>query len=188
MKIIAGLGNPGREYQNTPHNAGFMVVEELASKFNSKFRRSLRFSATTCKCVIEGETVLLVKPATFMNNSDRAVVPIMRKHGLTHNDLIVAMDDADLEPGRLRIRKSGSSGGHKGLSSILTALGTEDVIRVRIGIGRADSPLKDYVLSPIQDELLTKMQQSIKLAADAICCIISFGVEFAMNKYNSISI
>ncbi len=183
--MITGLGNPGKEYQNTPHNAGFMVADELALRFGVKFRRALRFSAVMSKCVIEGEDVLLVKPTTFMNNSGNAVFSIMKKHGISKENLIVTMDDADLELGTLRIRKSGSSGGHKGLASILQAVGSEDVIRVRIGIGRDNSSLKDYVLSPLNNEQLTKMKKIVSLAVDAICCIVSFGVDFAMNKYNN---
>jgi len=136
MKMVVGLGNPGREYQHTRHNAGFDVLDELARRHGGEFRGSLRFKAETAEVRIGAVNVLLVKPTTFMNASGEAVGPLMRKRGITAVDLVVVVDDVDLELGRLRIRGKGSPGGHNGLKSIEAALGSDEYARVRVGVGR----------------------------------------------------
>lgn len=185
MKVIVGLGNPGKQYENTPHNAGFSVVDELASRLECSFRKSLRFDARMAKALYKGEDVLLVKPETYMNRSGQAVASILKYRSGGTGALIVVLDDADLERGRLRIRSSGGSGGHKGLGSIIENLGDNGFARVRIGVGReAGNDLVDHVLRPYTSGDRQKMSEVFRLAADAVECIIASGVEEAMNKFN----
>ena len=139
MKVIVGLGNPGKAYAHTPHNVGFDVVHELARRLGCTLSLNRRFAARVGRTVGAETELLLVQPQTYMNDSGAAVAPILRYRKLTPADLVVVLDDADLPLGRLRIRKQGSSGGHRGLQSIVDALGTGEFIRVRVGIGRGES-------------------------------------------------
>jgi len=136
VKVIAGLGNPGREYAQTPHNVGFDVVVMLAERLQAEWRNSRRFQARTARATFAGCECLLVQPQTFMNLSGTSVAAVLRYHGGCPADLVVVLDDADLPLGRLRIRKSGSSGGHRGLASVIDVLGGGDFARVRLGVGR----------------------------------------------------
>ncbi|MDD4871033.1 MAG: aminoacyl-tRNA hydrolase [Kiritimatiellae bacterium] len=189
MKVIVGLGNPGKQYENTPHNAGFSVVDELAVRLECSFRRSFRFDARIAKTLYEEEDVLLVKPETYMNRSGLAVASILKYRRAEIGNMIVVLDDADLEQGQLRIRSNGSSGGHKGLGSIIEAVGGEEFTRVRIGIGReADNDLVEHVLKPYSGIDRRKMKEVFSLAADAVMCILVSDVSEAMNKFNGIKI
>lgn len=185
MKVIVGLGNPGKQYENTPHNAGFSVVDKLADRFDCSFRKSLRFDASIAKALYRDEDVLLVKPETYMNRSGVAVASILKYRSGVIGDLVVVLDDADLERGHLRIRSGGGSGGHKGLGSIIENLGDNAFIRVRIGIGRrAGDDLVDHVLSTYSAGDKKKMSEVFKVAADAVESILASGVSEAMNKFN----
>ncbi len=189
MKVIVGLGNPGKQYENTPHNAGFSVVDELACRFDGSFRKSLRFDASIAKALYRDENVLLVKPETYMNRSGLAVASILKYRSGGIGDLVVVLDDADLERGCLRIRSGGGSGGHKGLGSIIDSLGDNAFTRVRIGIGRqAGDNLVDHVLSPYSAGDRKKMFEVFKVVADAVECILAYGVSEAMNKFNGIEV
>ncbi len=187
MKVIVGLGNPGREYARTPHNAGFEAIEELARRHGCSLRRSFRFRARTGKGAIAGERVLLVQPLTFMNNSGSVVAAVIRKTGATAGDLVVVADDADLPEGRVRIRTQGGSGGHKGVQSILDHLGQDGFARVRIGIGRSRGPadLAEHVLTPLSAEAWKGLAAASAQAADAVACLLERGAEAAMNDFNS---
>ncbi len=187
MRVIVGLGNPGKQYVHTPHNVGFDVVEKLAVRWDCRVTGSFRFRARTGKAVVNGESVLLVQPQAYMNNSGPALAPLLRTKGAGAQDLIVVADDADLETGRLRVRAKGGSGGHKGVASIIASLGTEEFARVRIGIGRAveGRDLVEHVLTPFSVEERRQMDDVIERAADAVLCIVESGVEAAMNKFNA---
>lgn len=185
-KLIAGLGNPGRRYRHTPHNIGFEVIDELASRLGCSVRRSLRFRAQLGRGDINGQTVSLIKPMNYMNRSGPVINAVLRKYGMGASDLIVILDDADLELEQLRIRPRGSAGGHKGLQSIIESTGCDQFTRVRLGIGRSTDLVK-HVLSPFTGQARKQMEQIIQRAADAVLAIMEQGVDAAMNRYNSIS-
>lgn len=186
MKMVVGLGNPGREYQQTRHNAGFDVLDELARRHGGSFRGSYRFPAETAEVRMGGEGVLLVKPATFMNRSGEAVGPVLRKRGIELADLIVVVDDVDIDLGRLRIRAQGSPGGHNGLKSVEAALGSDAYARVRVGVGRpqAAGEMVDHVLSRFRPEEKDAAAEVIRRAADAVEMMVREGLVKAMNKFN----
>jgi peptidyl-tRNA hydrolase, PTH1 family len=187
VKAVVGLGNPGREYASTPHSIGFEVIDHLAAEARAKLKASLRLSAMTGRLVVLETEVLLVKPQTYMNVSGPAVSAVLRYYKIEPSDLIVVLDDADLEAGRIRIRQSGSSGGHKGLLSVAESVGTGDFVRVRIGIGRgADGvDLVKHVLDHFGAEERIVMNEVVKEAAGAVVSILSSGVDRAMNEYNA---
>lgn len=188
MKVIVGLGNPGSRYRRTPHNVGFEVVDELAARWRLSVRRSFRFAARLGKGVVQGQELRLVQPVAYMNASGPVVAAILRKLGAGVSDMIVILDDADLPLGQLRIRARGSAGGHKGLQSILTALGqTEEVVRVRLGVGRmaGGTDLVTQVLTPFSAPAWAVIRPAILAAADAVADILGRGVEAAMNQYNA---
>lgn len=183
MWLIAGLGNPGRKYSRTRHNVGFMVAEEVACRCNIdlKDRETYRIGRGS----IEGNAVLLVEPLLYMNMSGPAIRQIMKKLNVQPESLIIIHDDLDMETGKLRIRKTGSSGGHKGIESIIQNIGSKDFIRVKIGIGReAGIPAEEYVLSKFGRQEIGMIKETIKRAADAVHSIISEGVDKTMNKFN----
>jgi len=185
VKVIAGLGNPGPEYEDTPHNIGFEVVALLAERLAVDWRRSARFQARLARAERRTDSWLLVQPQTFMNLSGSSVVPVLRYHGCGPEDLVVVLDDADLPLGRLRIRADGGSGGHRGLASIIAALGTEAFARVRLGVGRdAGSELAGHVLGKFDAVRRTHARQLVVTAADAVTCVAENGVAEAMNRYN----
>lgn len=185
MKVIVGLGNPGREYAQTKHNVGFLFVDALASHLGVTEWRE-KFDALVAEARIGTEKVLLVKPQTYMNESGKAVGPLMHFYKLAPEDLIVAHDDMDIPVGTIRIRKKGSSGGHNGIKSILAHFGDEHFARVRIGIGR---PLPgwtvvNHVLAPFDNEGAPKVAEAIQYLIPAVECIVGDGVDMAMNKFN----
>ncbi len=185
MKMIAGLGNPGEAYANTPHNVGFDVVDLLAKRLDSGWKNSSGFHARVTRVTYAGETVWLVKPQTFMNLSGTSVAPLLRYYGGTPADLTVVLDDADLPLGRLRIRASGGSGGHRGLASVIEALGTEAFPRVRLGVGREErGGLIGHVLGKFGEDRLSLVRATIEAAADAVQCSTANGLNEAMNRYN----
>lgn len=183
MKVVVGLGNPGRRYARTRHNAGYMVVDEMARRKGARFKRLWMKRAVGARVDGPSGAVLLVKPLTFMNRSGEAVRAILSKRGLDEQDLIVVVDDVHLPLGRLRLRAGGSEGGHNGLRSISAALGTRDFARLRVGVGPAPSgDLVDYVLAPFdRDE---EIGVPVRRAAEAAWLLIEQGLEQAMNRYN----
>ena len=185
MKIIAGLGNPGTEYAQTKHNVGFMLVDALAEHLNAPAWKEDFFSAMT-EVRIGGEKVFLVKPLTYMNNSGEALGPMLSYYKVDADDLVVVHDDMDIPAGTVRIRKKGGSGGHNGIKSILTHVGSEDFARVRIGIGRppAGWTVINHVLAPFSSEDAPKIRAAIDYLLPAAECIVTDGVDLAMNKYN----
>ena len=185
MKIIAGLGNPGAEYAHTKHNVGFMLVDALAERLNAPAWKEDFFSSVT-EVRIGGEKVFLVKPLTYMNNSGEAIGPMLSYYKMETDDLTVVHDDMDIPAGMVRIRKKGSSGGHNGIKSILAHVGREDFSRVRIGIGRppAGWTVINHVLAPFSSEDVPKIREAINYLLPAVECIVTDGVDLAMNRYN----
>ncbi len=186
MKMVVGLGNPGRTYDHTPHNAGFDVVDLLADGRGAGWKKSWRFPAKLAECRIGEETVLLVKPQTFMNRSGDAVGPLARKKGIRPEDVLVVVDDADIDLGRLRMRPSGGAGGHNGLKSLIERLGGDGFPRLRVGIGRGspDRDMTAFVLGRMPAEDREKLDEACRRAADAAEQWVNEGVVSAMNRYN----
>jgi peptidyl-tRNA hydrolase, PTH1 family len=187
VKIVVGLGNPGREYEKTPHNIGFAVIDELARQLSSSMRISFRFRARLGKAIVNEQDLLLVKPQTYMNRSGTTTAAILRYKKVLPPDMILVLDDADLDFGRIRIRAGGSSGGHKGLESVIQSVGSKEFPRVRIGIGRSSdgAGLVEHVLDPFSEEEKRQMAEATKKAAAAILMILESGVDAAMNSFNS---
>lgn len=185
MKLIVGLGNPGREYARTRHNVGFDIVDELARRIGVEFRRSWRFPAELAEGTLAGERVWLVKPRTFMNRSGEAVGPLMRKKGMQPADVVVVVDDVDLPTGRVRVRKTGSAGGHNGLKSLIAHIGSDQFPRVRVGIGRhAQRDTVEHVLGRFSPDEQPVVEESIRRAADAVVAALKEGWDRAMTEFN----
>ena len=186
MKLVVGLGNPGRKYEHTRHNVGFAVLDELARRAGVAFRRSWRFPADLAEVTLGGRRVLLVKPRTFMNRSGEAVGPLARKKGAAPDEVLVVVDDVELDCGRLRLRRDGRAGGHNGLKSLVESLGSEAFPRVRVGVGRAEEggDLADHVLSRFAPVERTVVAASVQRAADAVEQVLESGLETAQNRFN----
>ena len=184
IRLIAGLGNPGLEYTTTRHNIGFMVVDRLAAQFGSVWEKSVpqaREDALLAKC----GAVLLVKPLSFMNHSGYPVLAIAQFYKIQPQEILVALDDFALPLGRLRLRARGGPGGHNGLESIIVQFGTEEIPRLRIGIGAAPREgSADYVLSRFLDEEKAIVRSTIDRAVEALNCAIDNGLVSAMNTFN----
>lgn len=186
MKLIVGLGNPGIEYQFTPHNLGFLTIDRLAGDIGVEVRnRNCR--ALTARAVIEQQQVLLAKPETYMNLSGMAVRELVGKYEADPGkDLIVVYDELDLPLGRIRIRQRGSSAGHNGMESIIGALGTQEFLRVRLGVG-PDKKVSDgakYLLSQFRKAQLKLLGEILDTAGDAVRTILKDGPAVAMNRFN----
>jgi PTH1 family peptidyl-tRNA hydrolase len=181
VRLVAGLGNPGPEYAETRHNIGFKVIDFLAAKLGSKWERSAKWEAVTTKC---GDTFLM-KPMAFMNRSGLAIFAVAQFYKIAPEEILVVLDDLALPLGRIRLRPDGGTGGHNGLESILAQFGTEEIPRLRIGIGGAprDGGV-DYVLGSFLDEEKPLVTSIIECAAEAVKCAIDNGLVSAMNKFN----
>ena len=185
MYVIAGLGNPGREYEGTRHNVGFMTLDALADKYNIDVREKA-FKGLIGKGVIEGNKVILVKPQTYMNSSGESIRAAADYYKVDPEDILIVYDDISLAPGQLRIRAKGSAGGHNGIKSIIAHLGTQEFPRVKVGVGEKPSrmDLADYVLGHFSKEEQGTMADAVKEAADAVCEIVNVGIAQAMNDHN----
>jgi len=185
MKLIVGLGNPGFGYRRTRHNLGFMVVNRVGEQRGMRFRRG-RFRCMQAEGDIGRERVLLVRPMTFMNLSGECVAAVAREHGGDPCQMLAVCDDVNLELGRLRLRRGGSAGGHKGLASIIHHLGSHEFARLRLGIGQPPpgTEMMGYVLSPFRREEWPVVNDMIERAAQAIEVWVYFGIEEAMNRFN----
>lgn len=193
MKLIVGLGNPGYLYARNRHNIGFMCVGELARAHKIRFDKK-QGQARTGLGLIAGETVVLARPQTYMNATGESVSALMRKLNIGPADLIVIHDDLDLPVGKIRLRSGGSSGGHKGIESIIARTGTRDFCRVRVGIGRPDmegsSPAEKeeavigYVLSDFTSEEKKIIEKTLPEVSGTIVSLLTEGLTAAMNKYN----
>jgi PTH1 family peptidyl-tRNA hydrolase len=185
MRLVVGLGNPGERYRRTRHNAGFMVVDALAAR-SGVGRGREEADAWVAEAEVGGEGVQLVKPLTFMNRSGVAVARLLEASGGTPADLVVVVDDVALELGTLRVRERGSHGGHNGLRSLIDVLGTDEFVRLRIGIRKGELPddLAAYVLADFPTEDVLVVQEVVGWAADAVGAIVREGMVEAMNRFN----
>lgn len=184
MLLIVGLGNPGKEYEDTRHNAGFMLIDRVSSFFGIKFKRAGK--ALYGEGSIAGKEVILLKPQTFMNLSGEAVSEFKTKYLIEPESIIAAFDDVDLPLGKIRIRKGGGSGGQKGIKSMIEHLGSSDFRRIRLGIGRPDhGDIVAHVLSPFAPEEGEAVEEMMKRGAEALQTILAEGIDAAMNKFNS---
>lgn len=184
--LIVGLGNPGSKYWNTRHNVGYAALEALAEKLNVKVDR-VKFQGLMGQGSYEGMKVILLKPTTYMNLSGQSVAAAARFYKVPPEHIIVLSDDISLDPGRLRIRKNGSAGGHNGLKSIISSLGSQEFPRIKIGVGAKPHPdydLADWVLSTFPLAQRESMDETYKKAADAALLLMQKGPEAAANKYN----
>ncbi len=188
MFLIVGLGNPGIKYAMTRHNVGFWVVDELASRRGLSLEE-IKFQSFISKSTLENTPFVLAKPLTYMNRSGIAVAELARFYKIPAENILVVYDDMDLPVGRLRLRPSGGSGGHKGMGSIITRLGIQEIPRLRLGIGRqedaAESQAVQHVLSRFSREEEETIHRAVLLAADAVEAFVVQGLEEAMNKYNA---
>ena len=191
MKLIVGLGNPGKSYAHNRHNAGFRCLNHFARFHSIRFnRRQCRAKVGISK--VRGEKLLLAKPGTFMNLSGESTACLLRKHGIPLSDLLIVHDDLDLPLGKIRLRQSGGSGGHKGMNSIIFALGSEDFPRIRVGIGRpqvegqsmSEDAIVNYVLSDFTPQEESIIKPVIATVSETIDCFLSQGIEAAMSKFN----
>jgi PTH1 family peptidyl-tRNA hydrolase len=185
VKLLVGLGNPGYEYQSTPHNLGFMAIDRLADACGVEvaYREA---QALTVSTELAGVRVVLAKPQTYMNLSGLAVARLLRNYELEPSDLLVLVDEIELPLGMLRIRPRGSAGGHKGLKSILGALEADDFTRLRLGV-RPDRQVEDYVsylLGPFRPAEMASVREMLSQASEAVRVILSEGVQKAMNRFN----
>ena len=184
--MIVGLGNPGQQYASTRHNTGFMTLDLLAQRLQVKVSKE-RFQALTAQAVYEGQRLLLVKPQTYMNASGLSVEPAAHYYKLPPERILVLFDDISLPVGKLRIRKNGSAGGHNGLKSLISSLGSDQFPRVKIGVGAKPHPdydLADWVLSTVSKTEWPDYQDAMEHAAEAALCIVKNGCEKAAAEYN----
>ncbi|MCK4912448.1 MAG: aminoacyl-tRNA hydrolase [Candidatus Omnitrophica bacterium] len=185
MKIIFGLGNPGQQYKNNRHNVGYKVLDNLASSKNLEFKRSFRTSSYITKNKDFENWTFFIKPRTFMNNSGLCVKKVLNKYKVKFSDILIIYDDSDLPLGKIRFRAGGSCAGHRGMTSIVSVLGSEDINRLRIGIGNSQNQeLSDYVLSDFSKTERETLGSTIQDAASASLEWVNEGIDFSMQKYN----
>ena len=185
--IIVGLGNFGIEYNETRHNAGFMVVDRLSKKNSFDISR-VKFKSKTGETLISGKRCLVLKPTTYMNNSGEAVAEAMSFYKIPIENVIVIYDDISLEPGKLRIRRKGSDGGHNGIKSIIALTGSDEFPRIKIGVGKKPNPnynLADWVLSKFSEEDKKALEPVLEKAVNSLGFIVKGNIDKAMNLYNS---
>lgn len=183
--MIVGLGNPGKKYELTKHNVGFLVADLLADELNISITNK-KENALMVETRLAGEKIILVKPQTFMNLSGTAVGALARFYQIPANNIIVIYDDLDIFPGKIRVRSQGTAGGHNGIKSLIQHLGTTEFSRIKVGIGRPEPNWQtpDYVLSPFNDQEWKSVHPALIMAKDAVLGILSNGISKAMNKYN----
>lgn len=188
MKLIVGLGNPGREYGQHRHNIGFRCVNYFARKHDLEFNRR-QSRSQIARGRVAGEDIILAKPQTFMNLSGRAVAPLVQQLIIPLNDLVVIYDDLDLPLGRIRIREKGSAGGHRGIQSIVDSLNSQDFPRIRVGLGhppevRSEDEVAAYVLSEFTSDEQPLVTEAVACVAEALEVLLSGGIADAMNRFN----
>ncbi|WP_449538331.1 aminoacyl-tRNA hydrolase [Ferdinandcohnia sp. Marseille-Q9671] len=186
MKLIVGLGNPGRQYEDTRHNVGFKVIDELSIRLQISLDKA-KFNGVFGQGLVRGEKVLLLKPLTYMNLSGESIRPIMDYYDIVVDDILVVYDELDLPVGRIRLREKGSAGGHNGMKSIIQHIGTQEFKRIRIGIDRPKNGMKitDYVLGRFQEEESLGIKEAIQRSADAAEQWVTTPFLQVMNEFNS---
>ena len=185
--MVVGLGNIGKEYELTRHNMGFMVLDTMSKRYNFEICKS-KFQSLTCKTVILGKNVLFLKPSTYMNNSGQAVVEAINFYKINMGNVIVVYDDITIELGRIKIKKSGSDGGHNGIKNIIYLTGCNVFPRIKVGVSAKPNigyTLADWVLSKFKDDEKELLGKAVNIACDGLECIIKNGVDIAINKYNT---
>ncbi len=184
MLLIVGLGNPGRDYEGTRHNAGFMLLDRIASRHKIRFSRAAR--ALSGRGALAGQEAVLLKPQSFMNLSGQAVREAAEAFSIEPATIIVAYDDCDLPLGKIRLRRGGGSGGHKGVASVIERIGTREFKRVRLGVGRPpDGDTVEYVLSPFGAGDKEALESMLDRGAEAVEALIAEGIDSAMNRFNA---
>jgi PTH1 family peptidyl-tRNA hydrolase len=185
MYLIIGLGNPEADYANTRHNMGFNVINKLSEKYDIEVKKE-KFKALFGTGVIDGEKVILIKPQTFMNLSGEAVQEFVNFYKVPLENMLVIYDDVDIEPGKIRIRKNGSSGHHNGMKSIIKCLNSENFPRIRVGIGKPQGSIDmiAHVIGGISEEDKKPLEEGVNLGAEAVIEILKNNIDTAMNKYN----
>ena len=185
--LVVGLGNPGLQYENTRHNAGFMALDSMAEDLGFEFNKN-KYEALLGECRIANNRILVIKPQTFMNNSGKAVQKIASFYKIPTDKIIVLHDDISFDIGVIKTRRKGSDGGQKGLRDIIELLGTEEIIRIKIGVGKKPSGQTDavnWVLGKIPKEEAENFEKALEIAVKAVKEIILRGIDSAMNRYNS---
>lgn len=184
MKLIVGLGNPGKEYENTRHNTGFMVIDKLADKLGVSIEQN-KFKGLYTKLKYNGEDVILLKPQTYMNLSGESVRQVMDFYKINQEDILVIYDDMDMPVGKLRLRQTGSAGGHNGVKNIILHTGSQNFNRVRVGIGRHPyMKVVDYVLSKFTSDESSDIEKGIENASEAVIDYLNYGFSHTMNNFN----
>ncbi len=183
MYLIVGLGNPGQEYKATRHNIGFDVIDIISSKYNIELNRK-KFKGIYGEGRINNEKVILLKPTTYMNLSGESIREIVDFYKISPENIIVAYDDVSLHIGRLRVRAQGSAGGHNGIKSIISSIGTDSFPRVKVGVGGPKDSLVSHVLGRFSNEERKVVDETLDMAANTVICILTEGVNSAMNKFN----
>ncbi len=185
MYLIVGLGNPGKEYENTRHNMGFKVLNKLSEKYNIPITKS-KFNGKYGTGTIENEKVILLEPQTYINLSGESIKPMLDFYKVAPSNLLVIYDDIDVEPGKIKIRMKGGPGSHNGMKSVVNEVGTEEFPRVRVGIGQPIIKLAmiDYVIGYVPEEELKILNDGIEKAEEAVEEILKHGIDYAMNKFN----
>lgn len=185
MKLVVGLGNPGQAYQNTRHNLGFQVLDELCESMGMSFSRE-KYRGQIAEGVVDGAKVLLLKPLTFMNKSGESVARAARNRVSEPGDILVVYDDVDLPLGKVRLRKGGSPGTHNGMRSVLERLGTQDVPRLRLGVGEntRSRDLSEHVLGAFRPEEKPVVEEAVQRAVEACKCFLEVDIDTVMNRFN----
>lgn len=185
MKLVVGLGNPGKEYEKTRHNVGFMVLDEIAKTYNFSFSKN-KFQGLYGEIIINGEKVMFLKPQKYMNLSGEVIQNFLNFYKIPIKDLLIFHDDLDLPCGKIRIKQKGSSGGHNGLKDIERNIGTQEYNRVKIGIANNKNiDTKDYVLGNFNKEEVEKINSSIKTSVNILEDFLTKNIEYLMQKYNN---
>ena len=185
MKLVVGLGNPGKKYEKTRHNSGFMAIDYYAQKHDLTFKS--KFNGLYAKQTIKGENVIVLKPQTYMNLSGECVRDFAKYYDIDINDILIIYDDVDFEIGTFKVKQNGSSGGHNGVKNIIDNLKTEEIKRIRIGISKNTIPLIDYVLQKYNQEEMHKLEELLPLISEAIDDFIDHDINYLMTKYNGIN-
>ncbi|MCL2321031.1 MAG: aminoacyl-tRNA hydrolase [Oscillospiraceae bacterium] len=186
MYLITGLGNIGKEYENTRHNAGFMVIDHYAGVKGISMKNK-KFNGSYGECRIGDEKVIILKPLTFMNLSGESIVKFVDYYNIELDKILIICDDVNLPLGTLRIKRKGSAGGHNGLKNIILNLATFEFSRLKLGVGTGTRDLISHVLGKFNEEEMTMMKKSIELSCEAIDCFINEGIDHAMNRFNGIN-
>jgi PTH1 family peptidyl-tRNA hydrolase len=187
IKLIVGLGNPGRQYEKTRHNAGFLFVDHLAQDFGASFVQASKFYGEIAECKLGGERLLLLKPATFMNRSGQSVSALLKYYKLQPDRMLVVHDELDFNPGVVKLKKDGGHAGHNGLRDIMAHLGSNEFYRLRLGIGRppAGKAVADYVLSAPSRQEAELLDAAIKNGSGCVPLLVAGEIDAAMNKINA---